>query len=110
VSYDVEGDMQPDAAETRPAVYRIVQEALTNTIKHGGAGANAWVRVRYGPDDVSVEVYDDGLGTAQATTQRSGRGLIGMRERIEALGGELHSGPRDPRGWLVSGRFKVSSS
>jgi signal transduction histidine kinase len=110
VSYDVEGDMQPDAAETRPAVYRIVQEALTNTIKHGGAGANAWVRVRYGPDDVSVEVYDDGLGTAQAATQHSGRGLIGMRERIEALGGEFHSGPRDPRGWLVSGRFKVSSS
>jgi signal transduction histidine kinase len=36
--------------------------------------------------------------------------LIGMRERIEALGGEFHSGPRDPRGWLVSGRFKVSSS
>ncbi|HEX2308291.1 MAG TPA: sensor histidine kinase [Jatrophihabitantaceae bacterium] len=109
VSYDVEGHLPPVGAETRLAVYRIVQEALTNTIKHGGAGVTASVRVRYGPDDVWIEVGDDGSGTAQAMPD-GGRGLIGMRERIEALGGEFHSGPRDPRGWLVSGGIKVSSS
>jgi len=109
VSYDVEGQSPPAAADMRLALYRIVQEALTNTIKHGGAGANASVRVRYGPDDVWVEVCDDGSGSAQATTPHGGRGLIGMRERVEALGGEFQSGPRDPRGWLVSGRINVSS-
>jgi signal transduction histidine kinase len=109
VSYDVEGQSPPATADTRLAVYRIVQEALTNTIKHGGAGAAASVRVRYGPDDVWVEVCDDGSGSAGAITRQDGRGLIGMRERVEALGGEFHSGPRDPRGWLVSGRIKVSS-
>jgi signal transduction histidine kinase len=112
VTYDAEGQLPANAADTRLAVYRIVQEALTNTIKHGGAGASASVRVRYGPDDVWVEVGDDGSSTTttQATTPDGGRGLIGMRERIEALGGDFHSGPRDPRGWLVSGRIKVSSS
>jgi signal transduction histidine kinase len=108
VSYDVEGHLPPSAADTRLAVYRIVQEALTSTIKHGGAGANASVGVRYGPDDVWIEVGDDGSGAAQVATQDGGRGLIGMRERIEALGGEFHTGPRQPRGWLVSGRIKVS--
>ena len=109
VSYDVEGHLPPSAADARLAVYRIVQEALTNAIKHGGAGVRASVRVQYGPDDVWVEVSDDGSGTAQVATQDGGRGLIGMRERIEALGGEFHSGPHEPRGWLVSGRIKVSS-
>jgi signal transduction histidine kinase len=112
VTYDAEGQLPANAADTRLAVYRLVQEALTNTIKHGGAGASASVRVRYGPDDVWVEVGDDGSSTTttQATTPDGGRGLIGMRERIEALGGDFHSGRRDPRGWLVSGRIKVSSS
>lgn len=109
VSYDVEGQLAPTAVDARLAVYRIVQEALTNTIKHGGAGANAWVRVRYGSDDAWVEVCDDGVGTGQVTSPDSGRGLIGMRERVEALGGQFRSGPREPRGWLVSGRIKVAS-
>jgi signal transduction histidine kinase len=109
VSYNVQGQLPAADVDTRLTVYRIVQEALTNTIKHGGAGANASVDVRYGPKDVWVEVCDDGSGPAQPTSPDGGRGLIGMRERVEAHGGEFRSGPREPRGWRVSGRIKVSA-
>jgi len=111
VRYDVEGAPPhgaPGAAQL--ALYRIVQEALTNTMKHAGPRASATVRVRYGNDEVCVEVADDGVG-ADPQTQPSGRGrgLIGMRERVEAFGGEMRSGPSASGGWLVSVRLHVAA-
>jgi signal transduction histidine kinase len=109
VTYSVEGRAPPGADDVRLAVFRIVQEALTNTMKHGGVVACASVDITYGPDAVQVMVCDDGAGVGPAELRGSGRGLIGMRERVEALGGEFSSGPRRPRGWLVSTRIKVGA-
>jgi signal transduction histidine kinase len=74
--------------------YRIVQEALTNVMKHAGDDASAWVRVVVLPTQVVVEVIDDGVG---GTVDAGGHGLRGMAERVDMLGGSLVTGP-DPRG------------
>ncbi|WP_157431297.1 sensor histidine kinase [Actinomadura hibisca] len=71
------------------AVYRIVQEGLTNTVKHARA-RNAVVRLEWGEDVLRVEVVDDGVGGA---VEGGGHGLVGMRERVAAVGGELAAGP-----------------
>ena len=74
------------------AAYRVVQEALTNTAKHA-PGAAARVRITYAPHELLVEVDNDpGRGSPDATTG-NGRGLIGLRERLAACGGQLFSGP-----------------
>jgi signal transduction histidine kinase len=112
VRYDVEGAPPVDAAAVELALYRIVQESLTNTMKHAGPGATATVRIRYRRDDVCVEVTDDGTGgtsTANAPDgSTAGRGLVGMRERVEAFAGDVRSGPRTPRGWLVAARLSLA--
>jgi signal transduction histidine kinase len=83
-------------------VYRIVQEALTNTLKHAGSGASATVRVTQEGDQVEVEVADDGFGTPHDLVAVSGgNGLIGMRERAGVLGGTLEAGPNPGGGWRV---------
>ncbi len=87
------------------AVFRLVQEALTNTMKHAGPRASAAVRLQVSPGDVRVDVEDDGTG-GTARPGAAGGGLTGMRERIKAFGGELDFGPRDPRGWRVSARLR----
>jgi signal transduction histidine kinase len=85
------------------AVFRLVQEALTNTMKHGGPRASAVVWLQVDPAQVSVRVEDDGAGgTAEPA---AGGGLTGMRERISASGGELEFGPRRPQGWRVAARL-----
>ncbi|MEV2256924.1 sensor histidine kinase [Streptomyces sp. NPDC050147] len=83
-------------------VYRVVQEALTNTLKHGGPEATAHVEVVYGDDGVRVTVTDTGVGGG-APAGTSGRGLAGMRERTALYGGTLEAGPlpRPPGGWQV---------
>ncbi len=86
------------------AVFRLVQEALTNTMKHAGPRASAAVRLQVSPGEVRVDVEDDGTG-GTAEPGGAGGGLTGMRERIRAFGGELDCGPRDPRGWRVSARL-----
>ena len=86
------------------AVFRLVQEALTNTMKHAGPRANAAVRLQVSPGEVRVDVEDDGTG-GTAEPGAAGGGLTGMRERIKAFGGELDCGPRDPRGWRVTARL-----
>lgn len=95
-------------------VYRIVQESLTNALKHAGQGAKATVRVRRNPDVVTVDVTDDGAGKArqlvpngQAAPPAGGNGLIGMRERAHVYGGTLHAGPSPGGGWRVSARLPV---
>ena len=89
------------------AAYRIVQEALTNVSRHAGR-ACASVHLHYAPDALAVQVDDDGTGTGTRTATRPaghGLGLIGMRERVTALGGRLHTGPRDGGGFRVRAEF-----
>jgi signal transduction histidine kinase len=81
------------------SAYRIIQEALTNALKHAG-DARANVEVRYGPDSIELEIVDDGVG---ATTRASGgHGLVGMRERVALYGGRLDAGRRPNGGFAVN--------
>ena len=83
-------------------VFRIVQEALTNVRKHAGRSAAATVSIRYEAHAVFVEVVDDGRGAATSLSRLgSGHGLLGMRERVEIYGGELHAGPQQGGGFAV---------
>ncbi|WP_246169232.1 sensor histidine kinase [Actinotalea subterranea] len=83
-------------------MYRITQEALTNTRKHGGPDARADVRLRYVPGAVELEIADDGVGPLRSRQPGSGGlGLVGMRERVAADGGSLEVGPRSRGGFLV---------
>jgi signal transduction histidine kinase len=88
-------------------VYRLVQEALTNTLKHGGPGARATVRLRYLPGELQVDIDDDGAGSAAPAPVGVGGGLIGMQERVHAYGGDVRAGPRQPGGWNVSARLRL---
>ncbi|QBJ94683.1 sensor histidine kinase [Rhodococcus sp. ABRD24] len=97
----------PDVpAAVQLTVYRLVQEALTNTLKHCGPGAQASVRLQHLPGELRVDVDDDGAGAA-ATLAGVGSGLIGMRERVHACGGDMHAGPRQSVGWSVSARLRL---
>ena len=95
------------------AVYRIVQEALTNTLKHAGPQASAQVRLRYTTAEVDLEVTDDGGGRpAQPATSGMaalGHGLAGMIERAASYGGQVESGPCRETGWRVRARLRFDS-
>ena len=106
----------PDLPEgLQLTVYRLVQEALTNTLKHAGPGARAVVRLRFGPGELRLEVDDDGTGTNGTGTNGTsgpgpGSGLLGMKERARAYGGDVLAGPREPRGWRVSAHLKLETA
>jgi signal transduction histidine kinase len=100
----VEGTPRPLPAGTDLAAFRIVQESLTNVTRHAGP-ATATVRIAYGVDDLTIQVDDDGKGPAPNGT--GGSGIRGMRERVAALGGELHTGPRPGGGFRVQARLPV---
>ena len=110
VTVTVTGAKRPLPPEVDQAAYRIVQEALTNVSRHAGK-ACASVRLRYTPDTLTVQVDDDGKGDgarpAGARPAGPGLGLIGMRERVSALGGRLHAGPRDGGGFQVRAELPV---
>jgi signal transduction histidine kinase len=91
------------------AAYRILQESLTNVLRHAGLSACARVSLTWGPEWVAVEVSDDGLGTDEKTTS-NGHGLAGMRERVEGLGGRLEAGPRPGGGFRVWARLPREAS
>ena len=91
-------------------VYRLVQEALTNTLKHAGPDASASVRLRYLPGELRVDVDDDGAGAGASTPVGVGSGLRGMEERVHAYGGEVHSGPGRSGGWHVSARLRLDEA
>jgi signal transduction histidine kinase len=88
-------------------VYRLVQEALTNTLKHGGTDARASVRLHYLPGELRVDIDDDGAGATAPAPATAGSGLLGMRERVHAYGGDMQAGPRQPGGWKVSARLHL---
>jgi signal transduction histidine kinase len=107
VTVTVSGAERALPPEVDQAAYRIVQEALTNVSRHAGR-ACASVHLRYTPDALSVQVDDDGTGAGTSSGPRPagpGLGLIGMRERVTALGGRLHAGPRDGGGFQVRAVF-----
>lgn len=107
VSYELHGPPARLSAAAQLAVYRLVQEALTNTLKHAGAGASAVVRVSCLPDEVRVDVEDDGAGASAPAPETAGRGLTGMRQRAQAFGGEVQAGPGSPAGWRVSANLRL---
>lgn len=103
IKLTVEG--RPEEAPTthRLAVYRIVQEALTNARKHAD-GAPVTVRIDYGPPTTLIEVTNP-PGTPRTDTVGSGYGLVGLRERVTALGGHLQSGPAGAGAWRLAARI-----
>jgi signal transduction histidine kinase len=103
VEVRVEGESRSVPAGVDIAGYRIVQEALTNVLKHAG-DARARVRVGYEPDAVVLEVADDGPAGPDAHPE-PGHGLIGMRERVALYGGELQTGPGRAGGYTVTARL-----
>ncbi|HLU52584.1 MAG TPA: sensor histidine kinase [Acidimicrobiia bacterium] len=98
---DLEVEGEPADPETEMVVASIVRESLTNVIRHSGA-SKAKVSVVHGPDEVSVEVTDDGQGSGDFV---EGHGIRGMRERAEALGGKLEAGAADGGGFRVAARI-----
>jgi signal transduction histidine kinase len=94
------------APEFEATVYRIVQEALTNVVKHADA-SRARVRVEERDGAVAVVVEDDGRGIAEPDDGRGGFGLLGMRERAAMWGGEVEISPSDGGGTRVSARLPV---
>jgi len=104
VTVSIEGAPRPLPAGVDLSAYRVVQEALTNTLKHADA-TRADVSLRYRDDELGVEVRDDGEGTGNGDGH--GRGLIGMRERVTAFGGSLETGRKNTGGFAVSARFPL---
>ncbi|MFF7197579.1 sensor histidine kinase [Streptomyces sp. NPDC008079] len=111
----VAGDPGPVPVAAQLTVYRLVQEALTNTLKHAPAGTSAEVRIGCAPDALTVTVTDDGPGThpaaadtahggaiADGAAASAGHGIPGMRERAAAYGGSLVAGPLPGGGWRVA--------
>lgn len=91
-------------APVSQASFRIVQESLTNVLRHAGA-SRAEVNIRASTDALAIEVTDDGHGAVDSAG--AGHGLRGMSERVLALGGELTAGPLEPRGWRVRARLPI---
>ncbi|HSK25486.1 MAG TPA: sensor histidine kinase [Jiangellales bacterium] len=103
----VEGERPPVPPGVDLTAFRVVQEALTNTLKHAGP-TRAEVSVRYLPGELSVRVVDDGRGLAAGLDgHRPGHGLLGMRERVALYGGTLHVGPRDGGGFDVRAHIPI---
>jgi signal transduction histidine kinase len=121
VSYAVEGAARPVPAGISLALYRIVQEALTNVRKHAGPGAVAAVTLRYGPGEALVRIADDGgappvaaslprydAATLVIQKETTGHGLAGMRDRVRMYGGTLEAGPCADGGFAVAAVVPVA--
>lgn len=101
VELEVKGAAGPLADGVELSAYRIVQESLTNAVRHGGPGVTATVTVTFGDDSLDVLVVDDGRGAAAAPSNGGGHGLVGMRERVAVLGGSFQAGPKPGGGYRV---------
>ncbi|MFE9369781.1 sensor histidine kinase [Streptomyces sp. NPDC006711] len=107
---EVDGDPSAATAAAQLTVYRLVQEALTNTLKHTPAGTSAFVRVGCRPERITVDVTDDGPPTELPHIGTTGHGLHGMRERAAAYGGTLTAGPLSGGGWRVRAVLALDGS
>ncbi|HEX5368110.1 MAG TPA: sensor histidine kinase [Dehalococcoidia bacterium] len=108
VSTRVDGTASILPAPVDAAAFRIIQEALTNVIRHAGA-RSASIALSYGPHELTVEVSDDGTGQSATTNRGGGNGIPGMRERVKALGGSFEAGPRSPQGFKVTASLPLTS-
>ena len=104
VRLQVEGDAVPLSRAVDLSAYRIVQEGLTNSLKHAKA-SHADVIVRYESDDLELEVRDDGVGAP--SSDGLGHGLVGIQERVKIYGGEMSAGPRQEGGFVLSARLPL---
>jgi signal transduction histidine kinase len=105
----IEGESRSLSPGVDLAAFRLVQEALTNTLKHAGPQARAWVRIQYADRQLEIEVEDDGRGLVAGLGRAggNGHGLVGMRERVALYGGDLRIGPRSGGGFEVRARFPL---
>jgi signal transduction histidine kinase len=106
VALVVDGDQPPVPASVDLAAFRIIQEAVTNVVRHAGTSA-ATVHLHYGAADLSVQIDDEGPGAPDSATANGGSGIVGMRERVAALGGEFEAGPRPTGGFRVRARLPL---
>lgn len=109
VEFAVDGDPQDLHPAVELTAYRVIQESLTNVIKHAGP-ATVTVRMHYGPRQLELEVEDDGHGAAATGSHGAGLGLVGMRERVELLAGQLVFGPREGGGFHVRATLPATAS
>jgi signal transduction histidine kinase len=100
VELEVEGEPRPLAGGIELTAYRIIQEALTNSLRHAG-DARARVALRYGAQSLEIEITDDDRGSAQPDGLGGGHGLVGIRERVAFYGGRLEAGRRNGGGFTV---------
>jgi signal transduction histidine kinase len=108
VTVDQEGEPRALAPGIDLSAYRIIQEALTNVVRHAGA-ARARLRIRYGPSDVEIEITNPVAADRAPTNGEGGHGLVGMRERVALYGGELRAGPT-PEGFQVVARLPADET
>ena len=106
LTVDGEVPLVPDSLGV--TAFRVLQEAVTNVLKHAGPTATAEVRVTYTPEAIELTVRDDGMG-ALSSPDGHGSGLPGMRERVTAMGGEFHAGARPGGGYEVRVRLPMPS-
>ncbi len=106
VQLHVDGEPLPLTRAIELSAYRIVQEGLTNALKHAHASA-ADVTLRYRPGELQIEVHDDGSGVTP--TNGSGHGLVGVRERVKIYGGEMSAGPATEGGFVLSTSLPLGS-
>ncbi len=105
VNFAVEGDVRPLPPGLELTGYRVVQEAMTNVLKHAGETV-ADIRVRYDTDSLDISICDQGHGAAR-DPDTAGHGLVGMRERVSLYGGSLQTGPRPEGGFGVHAQIPV---
>lgn len=109
VELAVSGQPRPVPAGVQLAAYRVVQEALTNTVKHA-AGASATVKVGYGAHQLQVEVSNTSGSPSASAATGNGHGLIGLRERLAVYGGTLRTGPRPLGGYRVQAQIPLEEA
>jgi len=106
VTLDVADDLGDVPAYADVSAYRIVQEAITNVVRHAQA-STARVVIRREGDGLALEIADDGLGASTGAVAE-GHGIAGMRERVAALGGTFSAGPVEGGGFRVAARFPLT--
>jgi signal transduction histidine kinase len=110
VSVTVEGSQEPLPPAVDHAAYRILQESLTNVLRHAGPAASASVRLSYAPGALTIQVTDDGPAGQGGSAPGTGHGLTGMGERAAAVGGQLSAGQRQDGGFEVVARLPFAAA